>query len=149
MKLLLTIAARYLYLVSTGVSVVYFFVAGKKETFLIFGLLTCVISFCIARVLHRIVQSPRPAVRHGITPLIPVSTDNGFPSDHALLVFSLASILFVFNHEIGVILFVIALVVGIARVRAGAHHSLDILGSIVIALVSTILTLAMKAIFLF
>jgi undecaprenyl-diphosphatase len=66
-------------------------------------------------------------------PLIPHAPDNGFPSDHTLFGTALAVIIFPFHKRLGTVLFILALLVGIARVYLGINHAIDILGSAVIS----------------
>jgi undecaprenyl-diphosphatase len=73
------------------------------------------------------------------TPLIPHAPNNGFPSDHTLLVSAIAAICSFYSRRVGVILWVIALYVGISRVYVGVHHPVDIVGSAVIAVTVSLL----------
>lgn len=50
-----------------------------------------------------------------------------FPSGHALIFFSIASVIFCFNKKIGAIAFAAAALMGAARVYAGVHWPSDIL----------------------
>lgn len=80
---------------------------------------------------------PRPFVEGQFEPLIKHVADNGFPSDHTLLLAAIASVITFYDKRYATILWVITLVVGLSRVYAGVHHLLDIAGAILIALVST------------
>ncbi len=81
----------------------------------------------------------RPFVTEHVTPLIAHAADNGFPSDHALLASFLGFTVLRFSKRTGTALLVIAVLIGWARVAAHIHHPLDIVGSFVIAAVSTLL----------
>jgi undecaprenyl-diphosphatase len=59
--------------------------------------------------------------------------DNGFPSDHTLLATAIAFAIFHFNKKLGLFLFLLAVLVGVARILAGVHHAADIAGSLIIA----------------
>lgn len=50
-----------------------------------------------------------------------------FPSGHALLFFSIATVLFCFNKKVGALAFGVAALIGVARVYVGAHWPSDIL----------------------
>lgn len=71
-----------------------------------------------------------------IPPLFPHSIDNGFPSEHVLLAIIVAGVVFAYNRKLGVILAILGLVVGSARVLANVHHPIDIIGGVTIALIS-------------
>ncbi len=73
------------------------------------------------------------------TPLIVHVANNGFPSEHMLLVVTVALLVYTEHRTFGILLAVIAILVGLARVFANVHHGIDILGSVVIALVSVAL----------
>lgn len=91
----------------------------------------------VGKILNHDIQDPRPFVVKHITPLVAHAADNGFPSDHTLLTMTIASIVFVYNKKLGIILGAISLCVGLARVFAQIHHLEDIIGSIIIAIGST------------
>lgn len=78
----------------------------------------------------------RPFVVENIIPLIPHAADNGFPSDHTLISMMAAMTIFFFNKKSGLLLALLAIMVGISRVLVKLHHPLDILGSIAIASIS-------------
>ena len=129
--------AQYFFITSIGISGVYFLYQSTKtkKEMLLFALMTLPLIGLTAYSANHVYNDPRPFVVEQFTPLIPHAPDNGFPSDHALLTFSIAAICFSFNKRLGLLLGVIALIVGVARVYAGVHHSIDIIGSIVIVVV--------------
>ncbi len=99
----------------------------------------------VSRIAGYYIYDPRPFVVKHIHPLIAHVADNGFPSDHALLTMAIASIIFTFNKKLGIVLFSIASIVGIARVLANIHHPIDIVGSATIAIVVTVIVLFFKS----
>ena len=135
--------ANYLYIIIVLVAIVAVVFANQtaRKSILKLALLTLPLAFIIANILGRLFYNPRPFVVEHIKPLIPHAANNGFPSDHTLLVISIASILFVYNKRLGVFLFILGLIVGFARIYAKVHHPIDILGSIGIATSSTFLSL--------
>jgi undecaprenyl-diphosphatase len=72
--------------------------------------------------------------------LIPHVADNGFPSDHTLYAMVVAATLFVFKRKTGILVGVLAVLIGLARVSAGVHHPVDIIASVVIAIIATLLS---------
>ena len=90
------------------------------------------LAFALAQVGARLISDPRPFLVSGGPPLIPSSQDNGFPSDHTWLVATAAAVVTVANPRAGVLFWVAAAVVGLARVYARVHHLLDVAGSLVI-----------------
>jgi undecaprenyl-diphosphatase len=54
-------------------------------------------------------------------------TNQSFPSAHALFFFAIATVLYLFNKKWGLIAFIAALLMGVARVYVGIHYPSDIL----------------------
>ncbi len=94
-----------------------------------------VLSLLIARVLTTLIASPRPFVVTGTPPMIESHLDNGFPSTHVLIVAIAAAVVSLVNWKVGTLWWVMALLVGLARVYVRVHHLVDIIGSLIIVLV--------------
>ncbi len=131
--------AKYLFIFSILIGVGYFLKVPTllKIRVFIFGLSSLVLTFILGKVASYLFYNPRPFISEQITPLIQHIADNGFPSDHTLLVSSIAAIVTFHNKEIGFFLWFIAIIVGISRVYVGVHHVEDIMGSMFIALFAT------------
>lgn len=135
---LVTFAARdliFLLVVGAGVA---FAVTPRKDKvrLLTFGVLGGGISFVLSRLVKLMYFNPRPFTLDGIAPIIPHEADNGFPSDHALLAFTLAAIVYTQNRKVGVAFFILAALIGIARVFLRIHSPIDIVGSLAIPLIA-------------
>jgi len=128
--------AKYLYLLPVAIFVGYGFFTHRKKDFFLFALVVLPVSFILSRIAGHLFYDPRPFIDSSIIPLIKHVPDNGFPSDHALLTGTLASIISVFSAPLGALLWVFAILVGGARVLAHVHHTLDIVGSYLIAIIS-------------
>ncbi len=59
-----------------------------------------------------------------------------FPSGHAAFMFAIAFAGYVYNKKIGTVLIIVALILSLARVYIGVHYPSDILGGILVALIS-------------
>ena len=101
---------------------------------MIFAALTLPLTFIVSKIGALLYFDPRPFVVGHFIPLIPHEPDNGFPSDHVLLCASIAAVVFPSNKYLGIVLLLLTLMVGVARVHTGVHHAIDIIGSLVIAL---------------
>ncbi|MDQ2807507.1 MAG: phosphatase PAP2 family protein [Chloroflexota bacterium] len=88
------------------------------------------LAFALAQVATRLIADPRPFLLGGGPPLIASATDNGFPSDHTLLVATVAATVTVVDPVAGVVFWGLAVLVGLARVYARVHHLLDVAGSL-------------------
>lgn len=101
-------------------------------------------AWVVAHVLKDIIAHPRPDLTNAL--VVPDSLYS-FPSGHAALMFALGLSMFSFDKKAGIIIFVLAILTGIARVLAGVHFWYDIVGGIVVGfLVSYIIFLATKRI---
>ena len=138
-NLLIILSAKYLFIVSILIAILYFLKTDKniKKSLLFLALFTLPLSLTIAKVAALFIKDPRPFVVEHIKPLIAHAPDNGFPSDHTLLTMTIASTVFVYNKKLGIMLFIIAVLVGTARIIANIHHPLDIIGATLIAIIST------------
>lgn len=139
MNLLIIFTAKYLYLVSVGISMIYFFLASSdiKKGAIVLSLFTLPGTFIAGKILGYFIYSPRPFVVENVAPLIKHAADNGFPSDHTLLAMAVAAIISVYDRRLGMVLFILGLTVGFARILSKIHHPVDILGSIFISYVIT------------
>jgi undecaprenyl-diphosphatase len=136
MDALFVFGARYLFLAAPLGALVFFLrqPRSKQKEIVIFSLISLPLIYVLALLASHLYFDARPFIVGHFTPLIPSSTDNGFPSDHMLLVSAVASIVVCFNRRVGIILWSIAVCVGLSRVYVGVHHLVDILGSAGISL---------------
>jgi undecaprenyl-diphosphatase len=144
--------AQYFYLVVLAGAIIFLavqFRLGKSplslREFLLAALLIGVVAYLLSKVGNLFVNSPRPFLLTGVPPLIPSSTDNGFPSDHTLLLAFMSALVFLVNKRAGILFLVLAVVIGLARVYAGVHHLLDVIGSLVIVALALLLYLLVIA----
>ena len=89
---------------------------------------------------------PRPSMLHLGTQLFPYPTDSSFPSDHTTLMVSIALMLIYFKETrvYGMIILIFGLIGGFARVFSGIHFPFDIFGSVVVAIISSVLIFHFK-----
>lgn len=89
-------------------------------------------------------QDPRPFVVDPAHPaLFPHSADNGFPSDHTAYAAAVALLVMTIRRRLGVVLLVIAVAGGLARVAAHVHHLQDIAAGVIIAVLAVSATTAL------
>lgn len=101
-----------------------------------------IIALIIAYIARHLYNDPRPFVVGHFKPYFSHSADNGFVSDHTLLASFLAFTCFFYKKWVGVVLFLVAIAIGAARVIAGVHHWVDIGSAIGVSLVSALIALA-------
>ena len=135
-SIIVFVAEYFLYLsvIVTGL----FWLRCRKSTkieLLIRFVLGGVIALALAKVGAYLYYDPRPFVTEHVRPLFPHAADNGFPSDHMLLTSFLGFTILAYSKRTGMLLLVIALAVGAARVAAHVHSPIDIVGSTIFAAV--------------
>lgn len=123
--------ARHLTLVMILIALVFFLKLSreKQKEVIIFAIVTLPAIYLMAKISSLFYYNPRPFIVENFVPLIPHADNNGFPSDHTLLSAAVAAVVYFFNRKVGAFLFLLALLVGAARVLAGVHHAVDIAGS--------------------
>jgi len=134
---LVTLVAKYLIGASIIVAVVFFFTLSspKKKRFAVQAAIGAVIALVLAKIGSKLYHNPRPFVVGHFTPYFSHGNDNGFPSDHTLLSSFLGFLVLCYNRKVGAVLLVFAAFIGLARMKAGVHHSVDILGAFAFAAV--------------
>jgi undecaprenyl-diphosphatase len=97
-----------------------------------------VVALIMVKLAGIIYYNPRPFVDSGIPPLIPHSPTNGFPSNHTVAAALMALLLWTYSKRIALVLFIVAVAIGLARVLANVHHLEDIIAGIFIAIIAAI-----------
>lgn len=129
--------AKYLLILSFIIAGIYFLKQSSesKRKMVIFGIVAMILIYGIAFIAGHIYNDPRPFVVEHFSPLIPHDPDNGFPSDHVLMVSAIASVVYFFNRKVGFALLGISILVALSRVYVGVHHPIDVIASVVISFV--------------
>ena len=97
---------------------------------------TLVLTFALGLLAAAAYSEKRPFQTHHVHQLIAHAPGQSFPSDHATAAFGCALAALVFlNRAWGVVLILVALLIGFARVYLGIHYPGDIGGSFLCALV--------------
>ncbi len=131
---LISFMAQYLFLAAPA-AVVWLWLGlsrHDKRRFLLIGAVAGALTLMLAKIGAALYFDPRPFVFNQ-PPLFYHAADNGFPSDHALLTFLIAWLAALFNKRAGLALALLAVAVGAARVAAGVHYGVDIVGGALIA----------------
>lgn len=132
------LAAKYLFVFPVFILGVYFFTRPwlSQKRMALFAVPAGLLTYVFGVLGNYLYFDPRPFVVGHFTPLVQHAADNGFPSDHTLLVASLAAVGIYWNKWLGVLLWCIVILVAVARVYVGLHHFVDVLVSILIAVVA-------------
>lgn len=131
--------AKYLILVVALASAVFTLLSQRmvRNNILKLAVLSFPIAFLVALIASHFYYDTRPFVAENVEPLIPHAADNGFPSDHTLYAMVAAAIVFAYNRTIGILLVILAILVGVSRVMARVHYPVDIVGSMATAVAAT------------
>lgn len=143
MDFLIVFAAKYLYLVIIIVATVAILAYKKtfvKRSILKLAVISFPLAFITARILSFFIYTSRPFVVENVKPLIPHAANNSFPSGHTLWVMTISAVFLIYNRRLGILLTALSLTVGAARVVAGLHWPIDIMGSTIIAFSAVITT---------
>ncbi len=137
MNSVIIFCAKYLIFVVALAAFAYWVTLPKKLKIraFVFGIITMAIAYILAKIGSSLFYNARPFVSDHVVPLFKYTADNGFPSDHTLLSASIAVTLFTISKKWGVSFAVLAIIIGSSRVLAHVHHPIDIVGSLVFALI--------------
>ena len=99
---------------------------------------SALIALGLGQIIGKAFPRPRPYLSHAVNQLIPPSLDTSFPSDHAILGFAVAVMIWKYNRKAGAVLLVLALLIAIARIFVGAHYPGDVLGGAVLGALTSV-----------
>jgi len=136
MDFLIIFVARYLIYFSL-LSIPYLWIKRERHD-LIRITVSVIVAFALAEGLNFLLPVARPFVAEGFTPLISVPLSEyyaSFPSGHATFLATLGAAIFFTEKTPGVLILILGILVGIARVLAGVHYPIDILGGFFIGIV--------------
>lgn len=139
---LIVALAEYLpYLIMIAVAVAVFRAWQRELKSNVTGYILAIVSGGISRGIVELIRffyhHPRPPVALGITSLFP-ETSYSFPSGHAVFFFGLAMGVYFINKRFGILLFILSIFIGLARISAGVHWPSDILGGAVLGILVSI-----------
>ena len=96
--------------------------------------------FVFTEIIRYFYNKPRPfEVISGLQKLIEQTPGGSFPSGHVAFFFAIAGTFFIYNRKWGIAFFVGALLMGVARVYAGIHWPIDIVGGAALGLASSLI----------
>ncbi len=91
-------------------------------------------------VIRRFLKRKRPFETYDIKPLILHEKGTSFPSKHGTSAFAIAFAIMWLYPFWGGIGFILALLTGLSRIMVGVHYPSDILGGLLIAMITSVLT---------
>lgn len=109
-----------------------------KDVILVFS--SAIIAYIGEYLLKSFIPSPRPFLYfENVKPLFLHGGMDSFPSGHAMFFGALAMSLYFVNKRVGYLYFIVALIVGLARVAAGIHFPIDIFVGYILGIIIAII----------
>lgn len=111
----------------------------SSEIFLKFTLVPLFVLIAVT-VLRKIIDAKRPYEVYDYTPVISKQTKGkSFPSRHTASAFIIAMAFMYIDTKLGVIMLILASVIGATRVLCGVHFVRDVIGGALISIITGIL----------
>ncbi|OGJ04115.1 hypothetical protein A3G06_01325 [Candidatus Nomurabacteria bacterium RIFCSPLOWO2_12_FULL_46_14] len=124
--------AVYFPFIAATLAAVLFGFYYKKRRELIFIFLAAGLAWLIAYFLKDFIASGRPFVSLADISSLFLKESYAFPSGHAAFFGALAVAIFLNHRQAGYVFIIFALLIGAARIAAGVHFPIDILGGFVL-----------------
>jgi undecaprenyl-diphosphatase len=125
-KVVIFFALYFPYVVVVLAGLFLLFLHKKKEILLVF--FSGVLAYTLAYVLKYLFHTLRPFDAFTQVHSLIVETGHSFPSGHATFFMALAFAIFFYHKKAGYVFMFFALLIGLARITAGVHFPIDILG---------------------
>lgn len=134
-------AEYVIYLTLIGIFIITFRGKVSERKALLLTLLTLPIVVIIIKTIHIFYYESRPFVNFDIEPLISHKVDASFPSRHASIMSAIAFAYFYCKSKWAPLLLLLTFWVGLSRIYVGVHYPLDILGGVIVGVISVIIAL--------
>lgn len=128
-EIVITFLASFLIWFMFGGLLVLWIVDGRvKKEQALHAFSAAIVAWIITQIVKSIFPTLRPFNLNGDIPLtFTTPTDSAFPSSHSALVFGLAVTMWLHNKKLGLYFILAAIFVGVGRIFANVHYSLDII----------------------
>lgn len=142
---LMIFGAEYLiYLTLVGMFIIALRGKVNDKKALLLVCLSLPIIIIIIKLIHIFYYEPRPYVSFDITPLVEHKEDASFPSRHISIMAAVSFAFMYFKSKYTPLLLFFTLWVGFARIYVGVHYPLDIIGGIVVGIISLVAALQIR-----
>ena len=117
--------------------ILVFVIFWQKWKIIVQSFLAAIISrFGITEIIRFFWERPRPFVENNVNLILSHDATGSFPSGHAAFYFAIAAVVYFYNKKIGLLFFLAAFLISLARVFAGVHWPSDILAGALVGIVS-------------
>ncbi len=133
------VIAEYLPIIFILFLLYLWFNKNNHKNFALYSMYSAAIGILLNFLITLFYFHPRPFMDHIGKLLIKHPPETSFPSDHTTFMLSIAFMLLYFKktRKAGIILSLLGIAGGIARIYSGLHYPFDILGSIIAAIISS------------
>ena len=130
-SIITSFAVYFIYLVIIS-AVLFSFFYSKSWCDLFLVVFSGGIVWILAKLLKILIHTPRPFDVFDHVQTLFLETGYAFPSGHTAVAAAIAFAIFFINKKIGYLFMSFALLIGLARIVAGGHFPVDILGGVVL-----------------
>lgn len=124
-----------------GLAVLWVIDGKTKKEIVLHAVFAAIVAWIITDVIKLLFPTLRPFETTGLgVSTITEPYGGSFPSTHTAAGFALAATVFKHHKRLGIVYFIMAALVGIARILAHVHYPADIMGGVLIGLLSYRLT---------
>ncbi|HZP55149.1 MAG TPA: phosphatase PAP2 family protein [Candidatus Saccharimonadales bacterium] len=109
---------------------------NRRLEYIVALIVAAIIALILDKVAGALYYHPRPFSVNHIKPLISHGADNGFPSEHTILVMTITTLIYFYRRQLALLAFTITVLVGAGRVWSHVHSWQDIAGGILIGLIA-------------
>lgn len=101
---------------------------SKNKFFFLKLILSFIFTFIFIYLIKNLVFLNRPyqLINHA-PPIIFIPSDSTFPSAHAAYASTLATTFYFYQKKLGIVFFILALIIGLARILAHVHYPIDVI----------------------
>ena len=133
-------SAEYLpYIVALFLVLIFLWNRKKYQSMVVWAFAAGIVARVITAFIRLLWSHPRPFVSNNVKLLIPYLRTSSFPSGHASFFFGIAGIVYFYNKKLGIVFFVLAAIISLARIFCGIHWPADIAAGFFVGVFSAVL----------
>ena len=107
-------------------------VRERNQRAVLTALTSLLLGNLMVEAINLVYYRPRPFAFNEVTLLFYYPSDSSFPSNAAVVGFSMATAVWLFDRKMGLVMFVPASLLALSRICGGVHYPSDILGGILV-----------------
>ena len=113
----------------------------RRQFAVVHAFMAVLVANALVKLLNLVLFRPRPFADLEVQLLFYRPTDSSIPSNPAAVAFALAAAVYLHERQWGIGMGIVAALFGLARVMAGVHYPLDIVGGALVGIVAAHLAL--------